>query len=151
MLTPQQARLFRFIERAIAERGMSPSFTEMKEAMGLRSKSGIHRLLTALQERGFIRRLPGRARAIEIVRRRVPSATLDLIDALPLAENAAAERAQIMQILCAAERTWGQPVTALADFPATLTVGSPAYQAAQRALTSRGMAQLQGLMQGGAP
>ncbi len=68
MLTPKQYELLNFIHQRVRERGIPPSYDEMKEALGLRSKSGIHRLITALEERGFIRRLPHRARAIEIVR-----------------------------------------------------------------------------------
>ncbi|RMF14316.1 MAG: transcriptional repressor LexA [Alphaproteobacteria bacterium] len=68
MLTPKQHELLRFIQRRIEESGVAPSFEEMKDAMGLRSKSGIHRLITALEERGFIRRLPNRARAVELLR-----------------------------------------------------------------------------------
>ncbi len=68
MLTPKQYELLNFIHQRMKERGIPPSYDEMKEALGLRSKSGIHRLITALEERGFIRRLPHRARAIEIVR-----------------------------------------------------------------------------------
>ncbi len=68
MLTPKQYELLKFIHQRVKERGIPPSYDEMKEALGLRSKSGIHRLITALEERGFIRRLPHRARAIEIVK-----------------------------------------------------------------------------------
>lgn len=57
-----------FIDRRLKETGVSPSFDEMKEALGLKSKSGIHRLITALEERNFLRRLPHRARALEVVR-----------------------------------------------------------------------------------
>jgi repressor LexA len=68
MLTRKQYELLRFIQDRLREDGVPPSFDEMKEALDLRSKSGIHRLITALEERGFIRRLPNRARAIEIVK-----------------------------------------------------------------------------------
>lgn len=68
MLTKKQYELLMFIHQRVQRDGVSPSFDEMKDALGLRSKSGIHRLITALEERGFIRRLPHRARAIEIVR-----------------------------------------------------------------------------------
>ncbi len=70
MLTPKQHELLMFIYERIRETGVSPSFDEMKEALDLRSKSGIHRLITALEDRGFIRRLPHKARALEI--RRLP-------------------------------------------------------------------------------
>jgi repressor LexA len=68
MLTRKQFELLVFINRRLSEGGVSPSFEEMKEALGLKSKSGIHRLISGLEERGFIRRLPHRARALEVVR-----------------------------------------------------------------------------------
>ena len=68
MLTKKQLDLLDFINRRVARDGVPPSFDEMKDALDLRSKSGIHRLITALEERGFIRRLAHRARAIEIVK-----------------------------------------------------------------------------------
>lgn len=68
MLTRKQYDLLRFIHERLKETGVPPSFDEMKDALDLRSKSGIHRLITALEERGFIRRLPNRARALEVVR-----------------------------------------------------------------------------------
>ena len=68
MLTRKQLDLLNFIHKRIQRDGVPPSFDEMKEALDLRSKSGIHRLITALEERGFIRRLAHRARAIEIVK-----------------------------------------------------------------------------------
>ena len=68
MLTRKQHELLLFIHERIKESGVSPSFDEMKEALDLASKSGIHRLITALEERGFIRRLPNRARAIEVIK-----------------------------------------------------------------------------------
>jgi repressor LexA len=68
MLTRKQFELLRFIHERLKESGIPPSFDEMKDALDLRSKSGIHRLITALEERGFIRRLPNRARAIEVIK-----------------------------------------------------------------------------------
>ncbi len=68
MLTRKQFELLRFINERLKEAGVPPSFDEMKDALDLRSKSGIHRLITALEERGFIRRLPNRARAIEVIK-----------------------------------------------------------------------------------
>lgn len=68
MLTPKQKELLMFIHERLKESGVPPSFDEMKDALDLRSKSGIHRLITALEERGFVRRLPHRARAMEIIR-----------------------------------------------------------------------------------
>ena len=68
MLTKRQHEWLLLIDRRLREDGVSPSFEEMKDAVGLKSKSGIHRLITALEERGFIRRLPNRARALEVLR-----------------------------------------------------------------------------------
>ena len=68
MLTRKQHELLLFIHKHLSENGVSPSFDEMKDALGLKSKSGIHRLITGLEERGFIRRLAHRARAVEVLR-----------------------------------------------------------------------------------
>src|SRR3954471_9938631 len=99
MLTRKQHELIRFIQERLEETGVSPSFEEMKEALDLKSKSGVHRLISALEERGFIRRLPNRARALEVLRVpevkaaapsnvgaavRVPQAANDMIIDLPL-------------------------------------------------------------------
>ena len=68
MLTRKQQELLLFIHERMKESGIPPSFDEMKDALDLASKSGIHRLITALEERGFIRRLPNRARALEVIK-----------------------------------------------------------------------------------
>ena len=68
MLTKKQHELLMFINQRLAATGVAPSFDEMKDALSLRSKSGIHRLISGLEERGFIRRLPHRARALEVVK-----------------------------------------------------------------------------------
>ena len=68
MLTAKQHELLNFIHERLAKTGVSPSFDEMREALDLKSKSGVHRLISALEERQFIRRLPNRARALEVVR-----------------------------------------------------------------------------------
>ncbi|MEX0696726.1 MAG: transcriptional repressor LexA [Dongiaceae bacterium] len=68
MLTRKQMELLTFVHERLKESGVPPSFDEMKDALDLRSKSGIHRLVKALEERGFIKRLPNRARAIEVIR-----------------------------------------------------------------------------------
>lgn len=75
MLTQKQLDLLDFIQTRLVKNGVPPSFDEMKDALDLRSKSGIHRLITALEERGFIRRLPHKARALEIVK--LPDALAD--------------------------------------------------------------------------
>jgi len=75
MLTSKQKELLAFIDARLQETGVPPSFEEMKEALALQSKSGVHRLIMALEERGFIRRLPHRARAIEVIK--LPDAMTD--------------------------------------------------------------------------
>jgi repressor LexA len=81
MLTAKQRELLLFIDARLKESGISPSFDEMREALDLKSKSGVHRLISALEERGFIRRLPNRARALEVVKlpETRPSATVTAI------------------------------------------------------------------------
>ncbi|MEC9344229.1 MAG: transcriptional repressor LexA [Pseudomonadota bacterium] len=81
MLTRKQHELLLFIHERLQEEGVPPSFDEMKDALDLKSKSGIHRLITALEERGFIRRLPNRARALEVIR--LPEASAGPQRALP--------------------------------------------------------------------
>ena len=90
MLTRKQHELIRFIQVRLEESGVSPSFEEMKEALDLKSKSGVHRLISALEERGFIRRLPNRARALEVIRQ--PE---DVSAKAPLASNSNAAAAVI--------------------------------------------------------
>src|SRR3954470_9070920 len=68
MLTRKQQELLIFIQKRLSQDGVSPSFDEMKDALGLKSKSGIHRLITGLEERGFIRRLAHKARALEVLK-----------------------------------------------------------------------------------
>ena len=77
MLTRKQRELLLFINQRLAATGVSPSFDEMKDALNLKSKSGIHRLVSGLEERGFIRRLPHRARALEVVKLPEESAAAD--------------------------------------------------------------------------
>ena len=83
MLTRKQHELLLYIDARLSETGISPSFEEMKEALDLKSKSGVHRLISALVERGFIRRLPNRARALEVLK-------------IPEANKGAAEKAPVM-------------------------------------------------------
>jgi len=91
MLTRKQRELLKFIQERLGETGISPSFDEMKEALGLKSKSGVHRLITGLEERGFIKRLPHRARALDVVR---------------LPEDQTAKAAQAAQAARAAAAAW---------------------------------------------
>ena len=90
MLTTKQHELLCFVDERLKETGVSPSFEEMKEALGLKSKSGIHRLISALEERDFIRRLPNRARALEVLKlpeggiiAPTPSTVVSMTDARP--------------------------------------------------------------------
>jgi repressor LexA len=78
VLTAKQRELLLFIDSRLKQGGVSPSFDEMREALDLKSKSGVHRLISALEERGFIRRLPNRARALEVLKlpETAPSATV---------------------------------------------------------------------------
>lgn len=92
MLTRKQHELLTFLADRLRETGVCPSFDEMKEALGLRSKSGIHRLISGLEERGFIRRLPHRARALEILREPEGSGKTTSPAAEPAAAPAAAAR-----------------------------------------------------------
>src|SRR3954451_4458207 len=89
MLTAKQHELLLFIDNRLKDSGISPSFDEMREALDLKSKSGVHRLISALEERGFIRRLPNRARALEVLKRpEVKSAAVvQLRPAAPAAAN----------------------------------------------------------------
>src|SRR4051794_11549672 len=96
MLTAKQRELLMFIQGRLGESGISPSFDEMREALDLKSKSGVHRLISALEERGFIRRLPNRARALEVVKipgvtPPPPATTPQLRPAAPAAANAPIE------------------------------------------------------------
>ena len=90
MLTRKQHELLFYIHDRLAEEGVSPSFEEMKDALGLKSKYGVHRLISALEERDFIRRLPNRARALEVIKmpergETKPAKTLARVDVAPLA------------------------------------------------------------------
>ena len=90
MLTVKQHELLTFINARLAEAGVSPSFDEMREALDLKSKSGVHRLISALEERGFIRRLPNRARALEVLRvpeTSAPAAARAAPRSMPIAAN----------------------------------------------------------------
>lgn len=95
MLTAKQHELLLFIDNRLKDKGISPSFDEMREALDLKSKSGVHRLISALEERGFIRRLPNRARALEVVKLPEvrPSATVSPIR--PVAPAAANDTLEI--------------------------------------------------------
>ncbi len=89
MLTAKQHELLLFINGRLNDSGVSPSFDEMREALDLKSKSGVHRLISALEERGFIRRLPNRARALEVLKLPESAAPVPLVPKLvtPAAAN----------------------------------------------------------------
>ena len=95
MLTSKQRELLLFINRRLGETGVSPSFDEMREALDLKSKSGVHRLISALEERGFIRRLPNRARALEVVKMPEASAPAQLAAARPVVATPANDTIEI--------------------------------------------------------
>ena len=93
MLTAKQHELLRFIHDRLGQTGVSPSFDEMREALALKSKSGVHRLISALEERQFIRRLPNRARALEVVR--MPEVTAPAAVASAMVRTAANDTIEI--------------------------------------------------------
>ena len=109
MLTSKQRELLLFIDARLKESGISPSFDEMREALDLKSKSGVHRLISALEERGFIRRLPNRARALEVLKLpEMRSATVTPIrPAAPAAAN------DTMELILAGRIAAGTPIEAL--------------------------------------
>lgn len=133
MLTKKQLDLLHFIQKRVARDGVPPSFDEMKEALDLRSKSGIHRLITALEERGFIRRLAHRARAIEIVKlpdTLAPSGATftpkvidgDLPDSTPAAAKTFTIEATELPVL--GRIAAGEPIQAINDIPPEIAVPS---------------------------
>jgi len=145
MLTSKQYELLMYVNERIRESGISPSFDEMKDALNLKSKSGIHRLINALAERGFIRRLPNRARALEVLRLPDSMATAaparargfspNVIEgsraAIPLRGNSATTSGEhgIVSIPLLGRIAAGTPIEALEDrstnidFPADMLAG----------------------------
>ncbi|MDQ0565254.1 transcriptional repressor LexA [Erythrobacter citreus] len=122
MLTAKQHELIRFIQQRLEDTGISPSFEEMKEALDLKSKSGVHRLISALEERGFIRRLPNRARALEVVKlpedavtgSEKPSAANDLVGAAMPTKTVAPEPANdIIDVPLHGRIAAGAPIEAI--------------------------------------
>lgn len=99
MLTRKQQELLAFIDQRLQTDGVSPSFEEMKDALQLRSKSGVHRLINALEERRFIRRLPNRARALEVLQ--MPEALRPARPALKLVPPAPAPRPPVQAMIAA--------------------------------------------------
>lgn len=120
MLTRKQHELIRFIQIRLEETGVSPSFEEMKEALDLKSKSGVHRLISALEERGFIRRLPNRARALEVLKQpedvtsKAPVSKADNVVALKRPEPARAAPANdVIEIPLHGRIAAGVPIEAM--------------------------------------
>ena len=109
MLTSKQHELLLFIQSRLGDSGVSPSFDERREALDLKSKSGVHRLISALQERGFIRRLPNRARALEVLK--MPESTAFASSAQPPVVPAAAN--DTMEIPLHGRIAAGTPIEAL--------------------------------------
>ena len=109
MLTAKQRELLVFIDDRLKQDGVSPSFDEMREALDLKSKSGVHRLISALEERGFIRRLPNRARALEVLKLpETRSATIT-----PIRPAAPAPANDTMEIPLHGKIAAGTPIEAL--------------------------------------
>jgi repressor LexA len=117
MLTAKQHELLRFIQQRLEETGISPSFEEMKEALDLKSKSGVHRLISALEERGFLRRLPNRARALEVVRQPedvTPARSKGSLAQMPAPRRAAVEAANdVIELPLHGRIAAGAPIEAL--------------------------------------
>ncbi|HEX5236870.1 MAG TPA: transcriptional repressor LexA [Sphingomicrobium sp.] len=113
MLTAKQRELLVFIDGRLKQNGISPSFDEMREALDLKSKSGVHRLISALEERGFIRRLPNRARALEVLK--VPEANAQSHGATvtPIRSAAPAPANDTLEIPLHGRIAAGTPIEAL--------------------------------------
>jgi repressor LexA len=109
MLTAKQRELLLFIDSRLKEDGVSPSFDEMREALELKSKSGVHRLISALEERGFIRRLANRARALEVLK--LPETRSATVTPIRPAAPAAAN--DTMELILAGRIAAGTPIEAL--------------------------------------
>ena len=110
MLTAKQQQLFDFIEKSVSETGVSPSFDEMREAVGLKSKSGIHRLVQSLQERGFVRQLKNKARALEIVK---SSANSAMETAKDVVRNVSQTVSEMMTLPILGKIAAGTPIEAI--------------------------------------
>ena len=142
MLTKKQLDLLDFINKRMARDGVPPSFDEMKDALDLRSKSGIHRLITALEERGFIRRLPHRARALEIVKlpETLGGAPAGFVPKVidgdrPAARPAAAqpvERMDVAELPLMGRIAAGVPIEAINDAPPGIAVPGAMLRGAGR-------------------
>ncbi|QEO18412.1 transcriptional repressor LexA [Acetobacter vaccinii] len=121
MLTRKQHKLLLFIDSHLKQTGFSPSFDEMREAMGLRSKSGIHRLISGLEERGFLRRHHHRARALEVIQ--LPEITEDLPSNV-IRGSFARQKSEMLKVPLYGRIAAGTPIEALADPVSSLSVSS---------------------------
>lgn len=117
MLTQKQQDLLLFINERLSEGDISPSFEEMKDALGLKSKSGIHRLISALVERGYLKRLPNRARALEIIR--LPESIKEKTDSLKVVPFTAAP---FLDIPLHGRIAAGTAIEAIRDETATISI-----------------------------
>lgn len=115
MLTRKQHELLSFIQVRLEDSGISPSFEEMKEALDLKSKSGVHRLISALEERGFIRRLPNRARALEVLRQ--PDSSVIKGSSTPAPTRAAANSNSALTPLRTAAKATPAPANDVIELP----------------------------------
>jgi repressor LexA len=113
MLTRKQHELLTYINARLSESGVSPSFEEMKDALDLKSKSGVHRLISALEERGFIRRLPNRARALEVAKMPETKAGAAGAGRGPAGAPAAANSNDVVEIPLHGRIAAGTPIEAL--------------------------------------
>ena len=113
MLTAKQHELLMFIDGRLKQSGISPSFDEMREALDLKSKSGVHRLISALEERGFIRRLPNRARALEVVKLPETKVAVEASNVVPLRPPAPAPANDTIEIPLHGRIAAGTPIEAL--------------------------------------
>src|SRR5512132_430672 len=113
MLTAKQHELLLFIQKRLGQTGISPSFDEMREALDLKSKSGVHRLISALEERGFIRRLPNRARALEVMKLPEASAPAASATVVPLRPAVAAPANDTIDLPLHGRIAAGTPIEAL--------------------------------------
>ncbi len=111
MLTAKQHLLLKFIDSYIRQKGISPSFEEMMNAIKLRSKSGVHRLINALEERGFLRRLPNRARALEVVKLPILADGAKPVQKKPQASA----YASLVQVPLLGKIAAGNPIEAIAE------------------------------------
>lgn len=122
MLTAKQQQLLMFIHNRLSDSGVSPSFDEMKDALGLKSKSGVHRLINALEERGFIRRMANRARALEVVK--LPDTQTAPSNVVPgnFGKPAVPEPADTVEIPLHGRIAAGSPIEALEQRDSFVTI-----------------------------